>query len=57
MHVHVASPEGDAKFWLEPLVELAMHRGLAAHQVSEIREIIEERKNELSSAWREHMRR
>ncbi len=25
MHVHVACPDGEAKFWLEPLVALAQN--------------------------------
>ena len=27
MHVHVASPNGQAKFWIEPIVALAEHKG------------------------------
>jgi len=27
-HVHVESPEGEAKFWLEPTIELAMNQGI-----------------------------
>jgi hypothetical protein len=56
MHVHVASSEGDAKFWLEPTIEPAMHRGLASHQLNEIQKIIEDHKDELTGAWREHIR-
>ena len=28
MHVHVQAPEGEAKFWLEPAIELAHNYGL-----------------------------
>ncbi len=28
MHVHVISPDGEAKFWLEPEIELAVNQGL-----------------------------
>jgi hypothetical protein len=28
MHVHVLSPDGEAKFWLEPVIELALNKGL-----------------------------
>ena len=55
MHVHVAGPDGDAKFWLEPEIELAMQRGLPAHRVNEIRKIVEEHRDELTNAWREHI--
>jgi hypothetical protein len=29
MHVHVSHPDGEAKFWLAPHVELAKQTGLA----------------------------
>jgi len=54
MHVHVTCSEGDAKFWLEPIVELAMRSGLSSHKLTEIRRIIERRKDDITSAWREH---
>lgn len=35
MHVHVAHPEGEAKFWLAPQVELAISIGLNQRQLRE----------------------
>ena len=29
MHVHLSSPDGEAKFWTEPILALASHTGLA----------------------------
>lgn len=55
MHVHVASPDGDAKFWLEPEIELAMVHGLAKHRIDEVRKIIKDHRDELTNAWREHL--
>lgn len=55
MHVHVTCYDGDAKFWLEPKTELAMQRGLAPHRLSEIQKIIEEHRDELTTAWRQHL--
>jgi hypothetical protein len=55
MHVHVKGPDGDAKFWLEPQVELAMQHGLASHRLNEIRSILEEHQDEIRNAWREHI--
>lgn len=55
MHVHVACADGDAKFWLEPAVEAAMAKGLQPHRVNAIGKIIEEHKDELVNAWREHL--
>lgn len=34
MHVHVHAPSGEAKFWLEPRIELAQNCGLNARQVN-----------------------
>ena len=57
MHVHIACAEGDAKFWLEPTIEPAMHRGLGTHRLGEIGRIIEEHYDELANAWRTHLDR
>ena len=29
VHIHVVSPDGEAKFWLEPTISLANHSGLS----------------------------
>jgi hypothetical protein len=34
MHVHVHSPDGEAKFWPEPRIELAQSYGLPPHEVN-----------------------
>jgi hypothetical protein len=31
MHVHVSTADGEAKFWLEPEIELAANYGLPEH--------------------------
>lgn len=36
MHVHVMSPDGDAKFWLEPVIALADFVGFSKQQIKEI---------------------
>ncbi len=33
VHVHVAHPDGEAKFWLTPVVSLAVSEGLSAAQI------------------------
>ena len=35
IHIHVARTDGEAKFWLEPSIELALNKGLNIKQVSE----------------------
>lgn len=57
MHVHVFSGAGEAKFWLEPAIELAENRGIPARELKTIAAIVEERTNEIATAWRKHFGR
>ncbi len=57
MHVHVFSPDGEAKFWLEPQIELALNNGLKTVELTELRRIIEERQDEIRRHWHRHFRR
>lgn len=54
MHVHVVSGDGEAKFWLEPEIELARNFRYTSRQVREIESLIEEHNDELISAWRQY---
>ena len=54
MHVHVVSGDGEAKFWLEPDLQLAKSHGFSRPQVKEIESLIEEHNDELVRAWRQH---
>jgi hypothetical protein len=54
-HVHVSSVDGDAKFWLAPLVSLADYSpGLSVAQLREMQEIVEERRDDIVTAWDKH---
>jgi len=55
-HVHVVSSEGEAKFWLEPIVALAEKSGLSVRQLNEIRKVVERRKDEIGRAWNKHFK-
>ena len=57
MHVHVYCNDGEAKFWVEPQIELARNHKLSRSQLREVEQIIEEHHNELRTAWQEHFRR
>jgi hypothetical protein len=57
LHVHVISPDGEAKFWLEPQIALAANKGLGATEISELTKIIEERQNEIREHWHRHFGR
>jgi len=54
MHVHVVSGDGEAKFWLEPEIELAINYNYSRKRLKEIESLVEVHFNELISAWKEH---
>jgi hypothetical protein len=41
IHVHVLSSEGEAKFWLEPIISLAKSNGLTAKELGKVKKIVE----------------
>ena len=53
-HVHVRRERFVAKYWIEPLVELADNQGFAAHELTVIRRIVELHREQLLEAWHEH---
>ena len=57
MHVHVQSPDGEAKFWLEPAIALAQNHGLKARSILESLRLIHEHEQEIRRAWFEHFSR
>lgn len=54
--VHVRSPDGEAKFWLEPEIELAISHGLSQKELKELEKIVEEKGNEIRKHWDKHFR-
>ncbi|MBN2291250.1 MAG: DUF4160 domain-containing protein [Pirellulales bacterium] len=54
MHVHVVSGDGEAKYWLQPEIELAKNYRYSSKRLKEIQAIIEAHYNELIIAWQEH---
>jgi hypothetical protein len=57
MHVHVHHAEGEAKFWLEPEIELAQSHGLSALRVASALRFIRRHANEIRAAWKKHFGR
>jgi hypothetical protein len=53
-HVHVQHAEGEAKFWIEPAVELHANYGLKAKRLAEAGTLVEEHVNEIRNAWAKH---
>lgn len=54
MHVHVVSGDGEAKFWIEPEIQLAQNYQYTRGQLKEIEGIIEVHYDEFVSAWKHH---
>lgn len=54
IHVHVAHPDGEAKFWLTPQVTLANQTGLSAKQLREAQAVIHTHIEEIRNAWNRH---
>lgn len=56
LHVHIESPDGEAKFWLEPEIELARNYRLAERDLHVIERLILEREEEIRDAWNSHFK-
>ena len=54
MHIHVHCERGEAKFWLEPKIELAQNVGMTARQIRAVHSLIEEHDDEIRNAWQKH---
>lgn len=54
MHIHILSPDGEAKFWIEPVVALADYRGFSNKQINELKKVVEKHVKEIEKAWKKH---
>ncbi len=54
MHIHIWSPDGEAKFWIEPIVALASYSGFSDRQIKELAKVVEEHAKEIEKAWKKH---
>ena len=54
MHVHVNHADGEAKFWLEPVIELAQNFGLSAQELREVNNLVILHGQEIKDAWNRH---
>ena len=52
-HVHVRRERKVAKFWLDP-VEHADSKRFAAHELREIEQIVQDRRDDFLEAWNEY---
>lgn len=54
--MHVAASNGEAKFWLEPVVALAYNHRLSQRQLKELQRVIEDREDEIKDSWKKHFK-
>lgn len=54
MHIHVSHTDGEAKYGIEPKIELAMNQGLSQKQLNEAIMLVEQHQQEILNAWRAH---
>jgi hypothetical protein len=54
IHIHVTCEGGEAKYWLGPIVSLAVSHGLNPRKLNEIQKIVEDYRNEIIEAWQRH---
>jgi hypothetical protein len=51
MHIHVQSSNGEAKFWLDPDIQIAQNHGLSMKELNEADSLIKEHQDEIQTAW------
>lgn len=54
MHVHVLKDGKEAKYWLEPEIELADNEKFKSHELSKIVKIIKEYEQDFKKQWRQY---
>jgi len=55
MHIHVIRAECEAKFWLEPRIELATNYGFSTKEVKRLIQIIECHGDHFKQQYRQHV--
>ncbi|MBQ6751102.1 MAG: DUF4160 domain-containing protein [Bacteroidaceae bacterium] len=55
MHIHVIRAEKEAKFWLEPNVELAENDGFANHELNKIQKMVEQYGDQFKEQFSQHI--
>ena len=48
------APSGEAKFWIDPAIELGVSKGFNSRELKEIETQIKEKENEIRSEWNRH---
>ncbi len=53
-HVHIQTPDGIAKFWLEPTIALDSYHNLSQKTLRKLDELVREHEDEIRTAWNKH---
>jgi len=56
IHIHIISPEGEAKFWVEPIISLVNYAGFSKKQLNFLQKTVGEHKSEIIKKWKEHFK-
>ena len=54
IYIHVTHTDGEAKFWLEPTIELAINQGLNSKQIADALSLVKQHQEEILNAWKSH---
>ncbi|WP_173196778.1 DUF4160 domain-containing protein [Geobacter sp. SVR] len=57
MHIHVTSQRGEAKFWIEPVIELAQNHGMSEVELKTASRLIKEHEDDIRKTWHLHFDR
>ena len=55
MHIHVMGDGHEAKFWLEPMVELAKNSGFSEYELNQIKRIVEKNAERFKEQYKQHV--
>ena len=53
-HVHVQTPDGTAKFWIDPIVSLHHYFGINDKRLNEIQQLVNKHEKDFKQAWDRH---
>ncbi len=57
LHIHVESADGEAKFWIEPKIEVARNYRLSEQDLSRVLQLVVDHEQEIRDAWHRHFGR
>ncbi len=55
--MHVQSPDGEAKFWLDPVIALAQNHRMKPQDLMEALRLVREHEPQIRAAWSRHFGR